>query len=202
MGTDNPSLALIIQLISINLFLFWQASAKPFKNYFIELLDLFFTVNFILMATVSLHLLNVKELAIASHKQKQLVEVLTSLVFIVFCGIIAFHMLKALQRTPKIGDKMDQICTQLSNWISSHSKMNIVIHKIKIVTNPIMEDGSVETEFGEVKNKRWTGEASQTTVSLETAECMSDTNETEIRTRELTETDFSRLREPSLEAFF
>ena len=199
-GTDHPSLALTIQLVSVSLFLLWQASTKPFKNYFIELLDLFFTVNFILMATVSLHLLNVKELAIASHRQKQLVEVLTSLVFIAFCGIIAFHILKALYHIPKIGDKMDQICTQLSNRISSHSKMNVIIHKIKVVTNPIIEDGSVE--FEGMKNVHWTGEASQTTVSLKTAECMSDTTETEIRTRELTETDFSRLREPSLEALF
>jgi predicted outer membrane repeat protein len=200
LGTDHPSLALTIQLIFISLFLLWQASTKPFKNYLIELLDIFFTVNFIMMAVVSLHLLNVKDLAIASHRQKQLVEVLTSFAFITFCGIIAFHTLKAFHRIPKIGDKMDRIFMQLSNRISSHSKTNFIIHKIEAVTNSMIDDGSIEVRG--VKNEHWMGEASQTTVSLETAECMSDTNDTEIRTRELTETDFSRLREPSLDALF
>ena len=198
-GTDQPSLALMIQLIFVTLFLFWQAAAKPFKNYFIELLDLFFTMNFILMAAASLHLLNVEDLTIASHKQKVLVEILTSIVFIAFCGIIAFHVLKALRRIPKIGHKMDQIYTLALNQTSSHSKMDFVMHKIKIVTNPdTIEDETVE--FGGMKSERWTAETTQTIVSLETAECLSDTNDPELCTRELTEADFSKLREPSLDA--
>ena len=74
------------------------------------------------------------------------------------------------------------------------------MRKIKVVANSyIIKDGSVE--FGGVKNECWT-ERSQTIVTLETAEYMPDTNDTEIRTRELTEADFSKLREPSLDALF
>lgn len=197
-GTDDPSLALMIQLIFITLFLFWQAIAKPFKNYFIELLDLFFTMNFTMMAIVSLHLLNVEDFAIASHKQKVLVEVLISFVFVAFCGIIAFHLLKALHRIPKIGEKMDSVRTQTLNWISSSQKLDFLKQKMKAMAKPLVEDSSVELKG--VKTERLT-DTTQTTVSLDTAESVPETSkDTEIRSRKLTKADFSQLREPALDA--
>ena len=192
-GTDEPSLALMIQLIFITLFLFWQAIAKPFKNYFIELLDLFFTMNFIMMAIASLHLLNVEDLTIASHKQKVLVEVLISFVFIAFCGIIAFHILKALHRIPKIGERMDWIRTQAPNWIS----YKFFKHKVKGVRKTIEDDSSVELKGMTIERST---ETTQTIVSLDSAEGAPETNDTEIRTRKLTKADFSKLREPALDA--
>ena len=197
-GTDDPSLALMIQLIFITLFLFWQAIAKPFKNYFIELLDLFFTLNFIMMAIASLHLLNVEDLTIASHKQKVLAEVLISFVFVAFCGIITFHVLKVLHRIPKIGEKMDWIRTQAQNWISSSTKLDFIKKKMKGLAKPLVEDGSVELTG--VKTERLTVDTTQTTVSLDTAESVPEnSNDTEIRSRKLTKADFSQLREPALD---
>ena len=191
----------MIELIFVTLFLVWQAIAKPFKNYFIELSDLFFTLNFIMMAIASLHLLNVENLAIASHKQKVLAEVLISFVFVVFCGIIAIHVLKALHRIPKIGEKMDWIYSQAQNWFSSGTKMDFIKQKMRAVAKPlghVEEDGSVELTG--VKSERST-DTTQTTVSLDTAESVPETsNDTEIRSRKLTKADFSQLREPALDA--
>lgn len=199
-GTDDPSLALMIQLIIITLFLFWQAIAKPFKNYFIELLDLFFTLNFIMMAIASLHLLNVEDLAIASHKQKILVEVLISFIFVAFCGIIAFHVLKALHRVPKIGEKMDRICTQAQNWISSNKKMDFIKETMKTAAKPLTDRRESSVELTGVKTER-SMDTTQTTVSLDTSESVPETsNNKEIRSRKLTKADFSKLREPALDA--
>ena len=106
-------------------------------------------MNFIMMAIGSLYLLNVEDVAIAFQKQKVLVEVLISFVFIAFCGIIAFHILKALHHIPEIRGKMDWVHTQI--LVLSSSKMDFIKHKIKVVTDPDTEDGSV------VSNEYWTG---------------------------------------------
>lgn len=189
-GTDQPSLALMLQLIFITLFILWQALTKPFKNYFIELLDLFFTMNFILMAIASLHLLNV-ELETAVHKQKVLVEVLIGFVFIVFCGIVAFHVIKALQRIPKIGEKMDLLRTQALNW-TPHLFFK---QEVRGVSRSLTEENSVALTG---MKKDHSTDLTQTTVSLETAEGSSETDNI-MRPRMLTKADFSKLREPVLD---
>ena len=200
-GTDEPSLALMIQLIFVIFFLFWQAITKPFKNYFVELLDLFFTMNFIMMAIASLHLLNVQDLVTASTKQRALVEVLISLVFIAFCGIITFHVLKALHRIPSIGKKMDKFWIPVRNWMLSNTKMELIKETIHVVANPerSMTDGSVELKGMKSDPSSKTSTLQQTVVSLETAERAPDTSETDVRTRKLTKADFSQLREPALD---
>ena len=190
-GTDNPSLTLMFELVFITLFIFWQALSKPFKNYFIELLDLSFTLNFIMMGIASLHLLNV-DLEAAAHNQKILVEVLISFVFVTFCGIIAFHMIKALHRLPKIGEKMDKLRMQLSNW----STYRFVKRTMKGEPSLPLEDKSIT--LSAVHNTNSSKDTTQTTVSLDTAEGTTETNDSP-RGRKLTKADFSQLREPVLD---
>ena len=191
-GVDNPSLALMIQLIFITFFHFWQALCKPFKNYFIELLDLFFTMNFIMMAIASLHVLNV-DIAKSAHKQKAVVDVLISLVFIVFCGIIAFHVVKAFHRIQKVGEKMDHLWTVILNW----SVYRVIKRKVKGEKSPPQQEEKLVALMG-MKTLERTTDTTQTTVSLDTAEPPPEEDNV-YRTRKLTKADFSQLREPVLD---
>ena len=191
-GTDNPSLTLMLELIFITLFVFWQALSKPFKNYFIELLDLFFTMNFIMMAIASLHLLNV-DMETAAHKQKLLVEILISLVFIAFCGIIVFHIIKALHRIPTVGEKMDELQKQIPK-LSPYQFFNL---KTKEEPSSPLENDSILLTV--VKTGNHSVDATQTTVSLDDAQRTTETYYDVPRERKLTKADFSQLREPVLD---
>ena len=187
-GTDDPSLTLMLELILITLFVFWQALCKPFKNYFIELLDLFFTMNFIMMALVSLHLLNV-DIETAAHKQKVLVEVLISFAFVAFCVIIAFHMIKALHRIPKVGETMDELQKRLPKLNS----YRFFKHKAEGEHDSPLENECVTLTV--VKTGTHSIDTTQTIVSLDNEQGTTDVP----RGRKLTKADFSQLREPVLD---
>lgn len=191
-GTDDPSLALMIQLIFVTFFILSQAYCKPFKNYFIELLDLFFTLNFIMMAIASLHLLNVN-IETAAHKQRILVEILIALVFIVFCGIIVYHVIKVLHRIPKVGEKMDDLQKQLIKL----GPYKFIKYKVKGEHYPPGEGRENSVKLKAVRLDGSVG-TTHTTVSLDTSEETAEACQA-IHVRKLTKADFSKLREPALD---
>ena len=195
LGTDNPSLALMWQLIFITLFIFWQAISKPYRKYYLELLDLFFTMNFIMMAIASLHLLNV-DLVTAAHKQKVLVEVLISFVFIAFCGIITFHAILALRRIDKVREKMDS----LWNRVPDLSMYKFFRRKMMgEVSKPTVEENCVSLVGVKLTNQHASKtDTTQTTVSMDTADASIEEDSLP-RPRKLTTADFSKLREPVLD---
>lgn len=91
-----PKLVIHLQLGLAILFTVTQAYIKPFRNLAINILDLFFMVNFCILLTAGLYVLEGTDLAnpppeLEKTLLNSIVYVLVGSVFIAFCGIIAYH---------------------------------------------------------------------------------------------------------------
>ena len=88
-GTDDPGLNLLIQSLIVLVFMVFQANCQPFKCLAISALDLFFLLNYTILSLATTHIVNTEHY---ESKQDKIVSFLVSLVFIVFCGIIGYHV--------------------------------------------------------------------------------------------------------------
>ncbi len=110
LGTDDPSLALMFQLFVVVVFAISQAYLQPFRNIAVELLDMSFILNFVILALATSHIID------DSHnedRQKQAVSAMISVAFVVFLGIIAYHMLIQLRKIEKFRKATDDLCAMV-----------------------------------------------------------------------------------------
>ena len=98
-----------IQFVLVNAFLVLQALIKPFKNFAVECLDLFFMLNFCLIAFV----------AVFTQKQESTLSitsvVLISSAFLVFMGILLYHSYLVHK------DKWKKVCQRERAPFQNHS---------------------------------------------------------------------------------
>ena len=107
-GTDDPGLALLLQLFIIVILTLLQTSIHPFKNFATEVVDESFLLNFIVLALTFSYLIGLGP----NHKvgQEIVVGIMISLAFVAFVGIIAYHIIMALRKIPMLRQKMNRMC--------------------------------------------------------------------------------------------
>ena len=83
---EYPRAVILIQALLLVLLLCAQSSIMPFKNHFLNVLDLFFVVNAAFLSAWGLYFTtsDTARLSIASG-------IFMTLVFVVFCGIVVYH---------------------------------------------------------------------------------------------------------------
>ena len=197
-GTDIPRLVLLIQLYVVVLFTILQAFIRPFKNFAVELLDMFFMVNFIILTIGTSYIIDSEQ---RLESQAILVGVMVSLAFIAFCGIIGYHVFRALQRFPTIKEKLDQLFVKCKELKPTHKKFKILKHQIKGVRNLSLPGSELEKGTATMKEYPNTVDRSVmgypsvpvTEISLSDAELPPD------RDTSYQPHSFSQLREPVLE---
>lgn len=106
LGTDNPSLAVLLQLCIIVVFAIFQAHIQPFRSFAIELLDMSFILNFTFLSLATSHIIDDSN---SEEQQKTVVNLMLSLAFVVFLGIIVYHAFVQLRKIERFRDKVDDI---------------------------------------------------------------------------------------------
>ena len=138
LGTDDPGLALLIQLLFLVLFAHFQGFMRPYKNLAIELLDIFFLENFIILALASSHIIHDTN---DDHDKKQeaAVDVMTGLAFMVFLGIISYHILTKLRQISSFKEKTDKLYAEITKkrrrFTLNNKKVNVpTVTSTEVVT--------------------------------------------------------------------
>ncbi len=106
LGTDDPRLSLLFQLFVIVAFAIFQSYIQPYRSLAIEFLDMSFIMNFIILALASNHIIDDTK---KDEQQKDVVGVMLSIAFIVFLGIIAYHMLITLRKNERFRQRTDEL---------------------------------------------------------------------------------------------
>ena len=96
LGTKSADLALTFQVCFLVLLTTIQAFIRPFKRSILELLDIFFIVNLILLMLANEHTRR------NTHDQEKIVISFLSIAFTVSCGIFGYHIEKTLCKIPAI----------------------------------------------------------------------------------------------------
>ena len=183
-GADFQSLALTIETFFIVSFTVCQAYLKPYKNRLIGKLDLFFLLNFLIMAVWLLHLV---EDVTPYDRQKRIwgVRIMVILAFITTLAILVYHILKQLHHgIPAFRNWFDSCWerSQTQGWYQMFKKFKYKMH------NKNMEAYNVNAT--ELNQKQSSTSVTRTEVVIE--------NQTASDTLPRKET-FSQLREPVLD---
>ena len=89
----DQTLLLFIQILMVMILTFVQALVRPFKSIAIEVLDLSFMLNYLVLAVSALYLeqSNKSDTSISTY-------ILVSIAFIEFIGILSYHIMKWAKR--------------------------------------------------------------------------------------------------------
>jgi len=87
LGGSNVPLVFLLHLIVLGSFVLIQASIKPFRNFFVGLLDLFFMANYSILAASGTYFL----LQLQMTSLQIVAGTLLTLAFLAFIGITAYH---------------------------------------------------------------------------------------------------------------
>ena len=94
-GVDNPSLTLLLQIIFVVSFSICQAYVRPYKLLALELLDMYFLLNFTSLSLVTGYAISGRDHTEIGHEY--IINFLFSLAFIAFCAIIAWSAFTQLR---------------------------------------------------------------------------------------------------------
>lgn len=196
-GTDNPSLALFLQLLIVIAFAVAQAYVQPFKSFAIGLLDMCFVLNFIILSLAISYILS---LGTRDHDgQEAVVGVMIGLAFVAFVGIIVCHVIIALRSIPRIREAMDQLCSKIVGKVRKEPQEldectyepSATSHDMELsVSKSVRQQDTLKVELTKYSPR---------TTEVSIAELTSDSDaelNTEFRPPVLT---FSQLREPVLD---
>ena len=124
-GTDDPGLALLLQLFIIVILTLLQTSVHPFKNFATEVVDESFLLNFIVLALTFSYLIGLGP----NHKvgQEIVVGIMISLAFVAFVGIIAYHIIMALRKVPMLRQKVNRMYSDIMTARSQSNEEEIDI---------------------------------------------------------------------------
>ena len=93
LGGSNVPLVFLLHLIVLGVFVIIQASIKPFRNFFVGLLDLFFMVNYSILAASGTYFLLQQE----TTSLQIVAGILLTLVFLAFIGIAVYRPVRKLK---------------------------------------------------------------------------------------------------------
>ena len=131
-GSNNPSFTLTLEVSLLLGFAIIQAYIRPFKNIAVAFLDMFFLLNLIALTVGTSYTMQ------NSHRlpdQEILATISVSIAFIMYIGIIVWHLLKRLYKNNTKTDQMIDTVTKLPFALKLKIKRE-VINKRK------REDGS------------------------------------------------------------
>ena len=193
-GTNFPSLALMIQLLLIAWFSLWQAYRKPFRNTYLQLLDLFYMVNFISLAIGTLYFLSIQS-SNAGARLRGGVIFFLSLALIVFLGILIFHVFHILYRIPVLKAKMGK-CLEKIREMATYQKLKE--YKQRLLRK--FEDGETKAATNAVSLTNFNDSNGKTipTVTVVSFDNSLRLPDDDIRRTSQT-ASFSELREPVLD---
>lgn len=106
-GTDDPGLALLLQLFIIVILTLLQTSVHPFKSFATEVVDESFLLNFIILALTFSYLIG--RGPNQTDGQEIVVSIMISLAFVAFVSIIVYHAVMALRKVPMLRLKMNRM---------------------------------------------------------------------------------------------
>ena len=198
LGTDDPGLALLLQLLLIVLFAILQAFVQPYKNFAIEFLDMSFTVNFIILALVMSHIVDDPQ---DEGAEKHVVRAMLSLAFLTFIGIITYHAMVQLRKIATFKQKTDEMYIEAMTKIKM-GKFTPGSHKEQYPTTETtratleMVDTAHTSSTLYVNTNSTTRSSGASTVTTEVAMSEAESAPDDIRPHTAT---FSKLREPILD---
>ena len=185
-GTNNPSFTLTLEISLLVGFAIIQAYIRPFKNIGVAFLDMFFLLNLIALTVGTSYTIQ------NSHRlpdQEILATISVSIAFIMYIGIIVWHLLRRLCKNNIKTDQMLVTVTKFPFALKLKIKRD-VINKRKREDGTGGEEGAAgvfhkgQSDSG--SSKATTG---TTTISLQDMVAAPDNEEPTL----------SQLREPVLE---
>ena len=198
LGTDNPELALLLQLLFITTFALFQTTVRPYKNTAVEILDMSFIYNFIILAIATTYTIDDTH---ANDNQKHVVRPLLSVTFITFVGIITYHSILQLRKIRRFKDGTDKAYIDITAIYKNHSfspglsSKGMTPHEVAAEMVDTPRNSGVTVTTIDIRSSE--------DVSVEYTPGSSERNTaetTETRTRTSTETtDFSKFREGVLD---
>ena len=199
-GTDNPSLALFLQLLVVTAFSIAQAYVQPFKSFAIGLLDMYFILNFIILSLSTSYILGLGTRDRSG--QKTVVGVMIGLAFAVFIGIIVCHVITALRTIPRIRKATDRLCSKIKRKFVAKVRKNSQesdegTYEPDAPSNDMelsMKDSGRQQDTKKVELTKYSPRTTEVSIAGLTSD--SDDLNTEFRPPVLT---FSQLREPVLD---
>ena len=190
-GTDNPILALLIQLIFLVLFMVLVASLRPFRNKLVNSLDIgfMFDLFLIILFTLGAVIAEFDGIFVA-------IDILIAIAFVASLVLIGYHLVKVIYSIPRVKNKCKPMIKKLQGRTASEliSTMCMRMKKSKEVEeekSKAVELLNVESHTGSRGSTERSG-ISQSVVSLTTA------IDADSMPKERTAT-FSQFREPMID---
>ena len=128
-GTDDPTLALTIQLVLLVTFAVAQGYCRPFKSLALDLLDMFFIVNLCWMLIGTIQIFENKDNSI--QRQRQLVAVLITFAFIAWVCILVYHIFLTATEIPKFKEKMTEYRDKMKSMAPTYSNFKQMKQKVR-----------------------------------------------------------------------
>ena len=114
-GTNNPAITLTLEISLLVGFAIIQAYIHPFKNIGVAILDMFFLLNLIALTIGTLYTMQNYNQKLSD--QEILAKTSVSITFIMYIGIIVWHLLKRLHKNKKIKTKTDQMLATVTRLL-------------------------------------------------------------------------------------
>ena len=114
-GTNNPAITLTLEISLLVGFAIIQAYIHPFKNIGVAVLDMFFLLNLIALTVGTLY--TIQNYNPRLSDQEILAKTSVSIAFIMYIGILVWHLLKRLHKNKKIKTKTDQMLATVTRLL-------------------------------------------------------------------------------------
>ena len=114
-GTNNPAITLTLEISLLVGFAIIQAYIRPFKSIGVALLDMFFLLNLIALTVGTLY--TIQNYNPRFSDQEILAKTSVSITFIMYIGIIVWHLWKRLRKNKKIKTKTDQMLATVTRLL-------------------------------------------------------------------------------------
>ena len=180
-GTNNPAITLTLEVSFLVGFAIIQAYIRPFKSIGVAFLDMFFLLNLIALTLGTLYTIQ------NNHRvsdQEILANVSVSITFIMYIGIIVWHLLKRLRKNKRIETKTSKMLAKVMRFFLTLKLKN----KREIIDKKKREDGSGGREgaaavlqSGRSPTGRYEAATGTTTISLRDMVAAPDNEEPQLR---------------------
>ncbi len=136
LGTDDPILAVIIQLLFLVLFMVLQAFVRPFRNQLMNALDLFFMLDLFFLLLYTVKLFDVPE-----QQQIAVVNSLVAVAFIGFVLLLVYHVYRFPRIYAKLHPSVRKIQRLRWSSVTSSCKERLSQRQVK-AKGEVVEDQS------------------------------------------------------------
>ena len=188
-GTNNPAITLTLEVSLLVGFTIIQAYIHPFKSIGVAILDMSFLLNLIALTVGTLYTVQNNN---RLPDQEILANTSVSITFIMFIGLIVWHLWKRLHKNKKIKTKTDQMlatATRLLPALKLKIKRKIIGKRKGESGNGGGEGASAVLQSGRSITRHSAAATKTTTISLQDMVAAPDNEEATL----------SQLREPVMD---